>query len=264
MEQALSTIEQLFSLRGKAALVTGASGGIGRALAVGLAGAGAAVALSGRDLEDLEITRAEIEARGGRCVVLPADVREVETCRALVADAAGALGGFQILVNCAGINRRKPVEEVTTEDFDTVMAVNLRSVYFLCQAAFPVMRDAGGGKIIQIGSVTSFVGLAAVSVYGATKAAIAQLTKTLAVEWACHNIQVNCLVPGFIMTPLTEQGLWGNPRRSAWLLDRIPARRPGEPRDLVGAVLLLASPASDYMTGQTVTVDGGFLAGSPW
>ena len=257
-------LESLFSLRGKAALVTGASGGIGRALAVGLAEAGAAVAAGGRDTEALAETVRQIEAKGGVGVALPADLAEVETCRRLVQDAHAALGRLDILVNCAGTNRRAPLSAATAEEFDLVTAANLRAPYFLSQAAHALMKAQGGGKIVNVGSITSSWGLGGVSVYGATKAALAQLTKTQAVEWAAANVQVNCLAPGFLRTPLTEKAIWGDPRRRRWLLDRIPAGRAGRPEDMVGAMLFLASPASDYLTGQIVTVDGGFLAGGWW
>jgi NAD(P)-dependent dehydrogenase (short-subunit alcohol dehydrogenase family) len=126
------------------------------------------------------------------------------------------------------------------------------------------MSANGGGKILNIGSLTCSIGLSEVAVYGASKAALAQLTKTMAVEWAAYNIQVNCLAPGFILTSLTQDTLWGDDGKRHWMLERIPARRPGVPDDLVGLALALVGPAADYITGQTVTVDGGFLAGSPW
>lgn len=257
-------LENLFSLRGKAALVTGASGGIGRVLALALAQAGAAVAAQGRDTAQLHETLRQIEAVGGTGVALNADLGEVEACRRLVADAARALGRLDILVNCAGTNRRRRLADATPEEYDLVMAANLRAPYFLSQAAYPLLKEQGGGKIIHIGSITSTWGLGGVSVYGATKAALAQLTKTQAVEWAPDNIQVNCLAPGFLRTPLTEDAIWNDARRSAWLRARIPAGRAGRPEDLIGAILLLASPASAYLTGQLLTVDGGFLAGGWW
>jgi NAD(P)-dependent dehydrogenase (short-subunit alcohol dehydrogenase family) len=126
------------------------------------------------------------------------------------------------------------------------------------------MREQGGGKIVNIGSMTSYVGIGNVAVYGMTKSALAQLTKTLAVEWAKDNIQVNCLAPGFIKTPLTAERVFGNPQIASWILQRIPARRPGTPEDMVGLALLLSSPASDYLTGHLIAVDGGFLAGGSW
>jgi NAD(P)-dependent dehydrogenase (short-subunit alcohol dehydrogenase family) len=264
MTDAASLFHRLFALDGKAALVTGASGGIGRALAVALAEAGAAVGIHGRASAQMEQTRRLIETVGGRAVTLIADLGGVEACRKLIADAHAALGRLDVLINCAGINRRKPIAAVTDDDFEAIVAVNLRTAFFLSQAAHPIMRAQGGGKIINIGSLTSFIGLGSVSVYGATKAALAQLTKTMAVEWAKDNIQVNCLAPGFMLTPLTDTALWGDQYKREWLLDRIPARRPGQPEELVGLALLLASPASSYLTGQTIAVDGGVLAGGWW
>jgi 2-deoxy-D-gluconate 3-dehydrogenase len=264
MDHEPSFLRRLFSLEGRTALITGASGGIGSALALGLAETGVTVGLHGTRLDQLEELHAQVAARGGRATILPADLGDIAACRRLIAGAHTALGRLDILINCAGINRRKPAAAVTEEDFEAIVAVNLRSLFFLCQAVQPIMRAQGGGKIINIGSVTSVDGLGEVSVYGATKAAVAQLTKTLAVEWAKDNIQVNCLAPGFIVTPLTETALWGDAWRRQWLLDRIPARRPGMPEELVGAVLLLASAASSYLTGHTLVVDGGYLAGGSW
>jgi NAD(P)-dependent dehydrogenase (short-subunit alcohol dehydrogenase family) len=257
-------LERLFSLRGRTALVTGASGGIGGVLAAALADAGAMVGLHGQRQPQLEAMQRAIAERGGEAHVFPADLSDARMCRALIASVQERLGRLDILVNCAGINRRNRVERVSEADFDAIIDINLRSVFLLCQSAYPGMRDQGGGKIVNIGSITSSIGLGSVGPYGATKAALANLTRTMAVEWARDNIQVNCLAPGFIHTPLTAEAVWGDPWRRQWLLDRIPARRPGVSEDLVGAMLLLASPASDYITGQLLTVDGGFLAGGSW
>lgn len=254
----------LFSVEGKSALVTGASSGIGRAIAIGLAGAGACVGINGTSRVKLEETRNLIGEVGATAEIFPMDLKDVDNCRQLVAEAHRVLGRIDILVNCAGTNRRNLIDRSTPEDFDFLMAVNLKSAYFLSQAVYPLMKAQGGGKIINVGSVTSFIGLGTVSVYGMTKAGLAHLTKSMAVEWAKDNIQVNCLAPGFIKTPLTNKEVFGNPHRALWLMDRIPARRAGEPEDMVGVVLLLASRASDYMTGQIVAVDGGFLAGGSW
>ena len=259
-----SILERLFSLRGKVALVTGASGGIGRALAVGLAQAGAVVAIQGRKPEELEQTRRQIEAAGAKALPFAADLRDIDPNWKLVEDVHRATGRLDVLVNCAGMNRRAPLAEATADDFDTIVAVNLRSAMLLCQAAYPIMKAAGGGKVINIGSLTSDWGLGGVGVYGMSKMGMYSLTRTLAVEWARDNIQVNCIAPGFIMTPLTEKGLWGDPVRRKWILDRVPARRPGEPKDLVAMTLLLASRGSDFLTGQLIAVDGGFLAGGWW
>jgi NAD(P)-dependent dehydrogenase (short-subunit alcohol dehydrogenase family) len=258
------TLERLFSLEGKVALVTGASGGIGGALAAGLAGAGASVAAHGSIADKTEATCAAIKEAGGNALPFVADLAGSGTAARLAADVEKAFGRIDILVNCAGTNRRRPAREATEADFDFITAVNLKSLYFLCQAVYPVMRRLGGGKIVNIGSVTSTDGLGGVSVYGMTKAAVGQLTKTLALEWAKDNIQVNCLAPGFFFTPLTEKGIWGDPHRNRWALERIPMGRAGQPDELVGAALLLSAPASSYLTGHTLNVDGGYLAGGSW
>lgn len=260
MGQPTDILRRLFSLEGKVALVTGASGGIGRILATSLAQAGAAVAVQGRRGAELSQVKGEIEQAGGRALVLTADLVDAANCGVLVEETVGALGRLDVLVNCAGMNRRKPIEQVTGDDFDTIMNVNLRAAGVLCHAAHPVMKDQGGGKIINIGSITSTYGLGTVSVYGLSKSAMVDLTYNLASRWAKDNIQVNCLAPGFILTPLTEKPIWQDPKRRAWLQARIPAGRPGTPDDLVGVALLMASPASAYLTGQLITVDGGFLA----
>jgi len=256
-------LEQLFSLTGKTALITGAGGGIGRVLAVALAEAGAVVGLHDLSEAQLVESRRLVEAVGGRAVTLTADLNDVEACRKLMAETHAGLGRLDILINCASMNRRKPIAEVTQDDFDTIMAVNLRSLYFLSQAAQPIMRDQGGGKIVNIGSLNIFYGLAGVSVYGSSKAAVAQVTRVMAVEWAQDNIQVNCVAPGFMDTPLSAP-VWADEYKAEWLRGRIPMQRPGQPEELVGAVLLLASPASAYLTGQTLIVDGGVLAGGSW
>ncbi len=256
---------QQFGLHGRSALVTGASGGIGSAIAVALAAAGAAVVLTGRDVEDLTRVEREIAAQGGRAEIVEADLADISLVQDVVDRTLQAFGRLDILVNCAGMNRRQPILDVTPENYDAIMAVNLRSAFFLSQAAARAMIAAGqGGKIINIGSLSCTIGVADISVYGATKAGLAELTRCMAVEWAVHNITVNCLAPGFIMTPLTETGIWGNEQRSKWILDRVPARRPGYPDDLTGMAVLMASRASDFMTGQVITIDGGLLAGSPW
>lgn len=255
-------LHEMFSLQGRVALVTGASGGIGRALAVALARAGAKVALHGRSAQQLEAARREIEGCGAQSIVVAAELGQLDDCNRLISATVAELGGLDVLVNCAGMNRRKPIEQATPEDFDTIVGVNLRAVYFLSQAAHRTMRIRGG-KIVHVASLTSFMGLGGTSVYGMTKAALSQLCKTQAVEWAKDNIQVNCLAPGFIQTPLTEP-LWNDARRRDWLLGRIPAKRAGLPNDMVATLLLLAGPGSAYLTGQTIAVDGGVLAGGSW
>jgi 2-deoxy-D-gluconate 3-dehydrogenase len=255
---------RLFSLADKTVLITGATGGIGQILAVALAEAGAVVGVHGFTPAKVDETCRLVEEKGGQAVPLKADLTQVKACRRLIDEAHSALGRLDVLVNCAAINRRKLITDVTVDDFEKIMTLNLRTVFFLCQAAYPIMQAQGGGKIINIGSINSTYGLATISVYGAAKAGLAQVTQVMAVEWAKANIQVNCLIPGFFLTPLTEEPLWGDTHRSNWLRERIPARRPGQPEELVGVALLLASPASSYITGTSIVVDGGFLAGGSW
>ncbi len=204
-----------------------------------------------------------IEELGGKAIPLIADLEDVENCRKLIADAHEALGRLDILINNAAMNRRKPITEVTQDDFDTIVAVNLRSLYFLSQAAHPIMRAQGGGKIVHIGSINIYYGLDTVSVYGLSKGGVGQLTKVMAVEWADDNIQVNCISPGFIRTPLTQH-LWTDEEKVPWFRKRIRVRRPAEPEELVGVAILLSSEASSYITGQSIIADGGFLAGGSW
>jgi 2-deoxy-D-gluconate 3-dehydrogenase len=257
-------VARLFGLDGRVALVTGASGGIGRELARGLAMAGAALALHGRQVDRLEALRDAIRSEGGAAEIFPADLSDLTQVPALTDAVVGRLGRIDVLVNCLGMNKREPIAEVEPETYDRIMDVNLKSVYFLSRAVAPHMARQGGGRIIHIGSINVAIGLHSVSVYGLTKAALAQTTKVMAIEWAELGIRVNCLCPGFIDTELTRAGLWGNERRRQWIMDRLSVKRPGLPEDLVGLCLYLASPAADYTTGQAFYVDGGFLAGSPW
>jgi NAD(P)-dependent dehydrogenase (short-subunit alcohol dehydrogenase family) len=256
-------LDELFSLSGRVALVTGASSGIGRELAKGLAAAGASVAVSGRDTGRLAETEREINEAGGAAAAFPAEVGDFEALEPLVNGVVERFGRLDIVLHGAGMNQRQPVQEVELETYDRIMNVNLRAPYFLTKAALPHLIAAGGGKVIHIGSLTTSWGIGNLSVYGLTKSAIGQLTRTTAVEWAAHNIQVNAICPGWIETPLTKP-LWADPHRSGWILDRVPVKRPGKPRDLVGMAIYLASPASDFTTGQTFFIDGGFTAGGQW
>lgn len=257
-------LDRLFSLQGKVALITGGSGDIGRAIARVFAQAGAQLALNGQTQAKLDDAAAEFRAQGTRVEAFVADVGRVAAVRQLALDVVQTFGRVDILVNCAGFNRRQAILEFSEEDYDAIMDVHVRGAFFLSQAIAPHMIEQGGGKIINIGSATIRTGLADVSVYGIAKAGLDALTRTMAVEWAEHNIQVNCLAPGFIMTDLTKTGLWGNERRNKWLHERIPMKRPGLPDEMAGVAVLLASHASSYLTGQTIYVDGGFFAGSKW
>ncbi len=172
-------------------------------------------------------------------------------------------GRLDVLVNNAGVNRREPIFEVSRDSWDLISTINLRVPYELSRAAARVMASGCGGAIVHIGSLNNAIGLDGVSVYGAHKAALCQLAKSMAVEWAEHRIRVNALCPGFMLTPLSKP-LWDDPVRGSWIMRRSPLRRPGWPEDLIGCCLLLASDAGAFITGQTMYVDGGWTAGTRW
>lgn len=248
----------LFDLGGKCAVVTGASKGLGRAIALALAEAGADIAGVDRTPEDE--TAEAVRKLGRRFHVIEADLSTAEPIPGIVEEAERELGSVDILVNNAGTIRRCPAEDFSEADWDDVMNVNLRSVFFLCQAAGRAMLRGGkGGKIINIASMLSFQGGYTVASYTASKHGVAGITKLLANEWASKGINVNAIAPGYFATDNT-QPLRNDPERSAAILDRIPAARWGEPADLAGVAVFLASRASDYMHGSIVAVDGGWLA----
>jgi NAD(P)-dependent dehydrogenase (short-subunit alcohol dehydrogenase family) len=248
-----------FSLQGKTALVTGAGRGIGRGLALALAEAGADVALNSRTESQLNDVAEEVGARQCRAVVLAGDVSAAADARAIVERAVAAFGRLDVLINAAGIAIRGPAEDVTEDQYERMVGVNLRGTYFACQAAGRHMLARGTGSIINIASLTTSFGLPLRSVYAATKGAVGQLTKTLAVEWAARGVRVNAIAPGWILTPLT-QPLHDNPQESRWILGRTPMGRWGLPEDLAGAAVYLASSASSFMTGQVLYIDGGFIS----
>lgn len=249
-----------FRLDGKCALVTGASRGIGRAVALALAEAGADVAVVARQPEALQQVSAEIEALGRRAPVLPADMIDGDEARRVVRETVAALGGLDILVNNAGLNRRGLPEEISEDDWDDVMAVNVRTPFIAAKEAAVSMRQRGGGKIINLGSLTSVIGVPFASAYCASKGALTQLTKSMAHAYAPANIQVNALGPGYILTDFTRP-LEGRPEFLERILDRTAQKRWGQPDDLKGAAVFLASAASSFVTGTVLWVDGGFLAG---
>jgi len=251
-------ILETFSLEGKTALVTGAGRGIGRGLALAFAEAGADVALNARTQPELAAVAREIEALGRRAIVLQGDVSSAKSARDAVERAIGELGQLDVLLNAAGTAVRGPAEDVTEEQYDRMLNVNLRGTYFACQAAGRHMLERGSGSIVNIGSLTTSFGLPLRSVYAATKGAVGQLTKTLAVEWAGRGVRVNCIAPGWILTPLT-QPVHDDPKQSDWITGRTPMGRWGTPDDLQGAAVYLASNASAFMTGQTLYIDGGFI-----
>ena len=247
-----------FQLDGKIAIVTGTSRGLGQAIAVGLAEAGADIALVHRS--DGTETEDRIAALGRRVVTLHVDLAEKGSAAYIVAETVARLGGIDILVNNAGIIRRAPVTEFTEEDWDDVMNVNLRTLFFLSQAAAKVMIAQGrGGKIINIASMLSYQGGILVPSYTASKSAVLGLTRLLANELAGRGINVNAIAPGYMETENTKP-LREDPVRNQAILDRIPAGRWGSPEDLQGAAVFLASAAAQYLHGYTIAVDGGWLA----
>lgn len=246
----------VFDLTGKFALVTGASRGLGKSFALTLARAGADVAVTSRTLASLDDTRKQVEALGRRCVPLVLDVRDHASITAAISAAHQAFGRIDILLNNAGCNIRKPALEVSWEDWNTILDTNLRGPFFVAQAVARYMVQQGGGRIINIGSVTSVAGYAGLGPYGASRGGIKQLTMSLAADWGPHGITVNCLAPGWFKTSqnavMYEDADWVK-----YLSDKIPLRRPGAIDDLDGAVVFLASEASRYVSGQTLLVDGG-------
>jgi len=251
----------LFDLSGKAALVTGASRGLGKTFALALARVGADVAITSRTLASLDETRRAVEALGRRCHGVVLDVRSQESIAAAVAAAHADFGRIDILVNNAGCNIRKPALDVTWEDWNTILDTNLRGPFFVAQAVARHMIAVGRGRIINIGSVTSVAGYAGLGPYGASRGGIRQLTMSLADDWGPHGITVNCLAPGWFKTSQNAV-MYENAEWVAYLTDKIPLRRPGRVDDLEGSVVFLASDASAYITGQTLLVDGGISINS--
>lgn len=249
-----------FDLTGQVALVTGAARGLGRAISLALAHAGADVALGLRDANTGGDLAQEIEAMGRRTVRLQMDVTSSDQIRRAVEEAATHFERLDILVNNAGLGTENPAEEVPEEDFDHTVAVNLRGTFFASQAAGRVMIGQGQGRIINLSSQAGFVALPLESVYCMTKAAISHLTKCLAIEWGKHGITVNAVAPTFIATPGTEPML-ADPKFHAEVVERIAGlHRVGEPMEVAGAVVFLASPAASLITGETILIDGGWTA----
>jgi 2-deoxy-D-gluconate 3-dehydrogenase len=246
-----------FDLSGKVAVVTGANTGIGQAIALALAEAGADIAAVGRT--PAEDTVAKVRALGRRAEIVSADLSTIEPVQRIVDETVDKLGGLDILVNNAGIIRRADAVDFTEEDWDAVVDTNLKSVFFLCQAAGRHMIANGGGKIINIASMLTFQGGIRVPSYTASKSGIGGLTKLLANEWASKGVNVNAIAPGYIATNNTA-ALQADEVRNKSILDRIPAGRWGDASDLGGAAVFLASRAADYVQGHILAVDGGWLA----
>lgn len=246
-----------FDLSGKVAIVTGANAGIGQGIALALAQAGADIAAVGRSPADETV--AQIRDMGRKAEIMAADLSSLSPVQRVVDETLDRLGGLDILVNNAGIIRRADALDFSEADWDAVMDTNLKSVFFLCQAAARHMATQGAGKIINIASVLSFQGGVRVPSYTASKSGIAGLTKALANEWAARGICVNAIAPGYIATNNTA-ALQADETRNRQIMERIPAGRWGEPADMGGAAVFLASSAADYVHGHTIAVDGGWLA----
>ena len=282
--------QRLFNLSDQVAIVTGAGGGLGAWISAGLAAAGAKVFLTDHPRSPTSGTAALLRGGGAEVHEHACDLMQDDAADSIVRAAIERFGRVDILVNNAGTNRREPIFEVSRQTWELIHAVDLRLPYELSRAVAKSIAARGGGaapgragdtsagasaspssgsgsgsggSIIHIGSLNNAIGLEGVSVYGAHKAALCQLAKSMSVEWARYGIRVNALCPGFMMTPLSKP-LWDDRQRGGWILERSLMRRPGYPDELIGTLLLLASGAGSFITGQTLYVDGGWMAGTPW
>ena len=254
-----SSIVDAFRLDGKVALVTGASRGLGMAMAEGLAEAGADIVAVGTRVENLEGIVETITKLGKKSIPMACDVTKHTQVKKVIEKTVEEFGRIDILLNCAGVIRRSPAEEYSYEDWNDVLDVNLNGTFIFCKEVGKVMLKQRQGKIINIASLLSFFGGITIPAYAASKGGVAQLTKALSNEWAAHGITVNAIAPGYYITDMTEK-LRKNETRFKEISDRIPAGRWGEPEDLKGAVVFLASEASDYVSGHILVVDGGWMA----
>ena len=247
-----------FDLSKRVALVTGGNGGIGLGMAKGLAEAGATVVIAGRNKTKADAALAELKSTGAQAEFVELDVLQEASCHQAIDQAAQKFGRLDILINNAGTSVRKPPEELTAADWHLVMNTNLTSAFFCCQAAYPHMKRAGGGKIINIGSMMSTFASSYASPYASSKGAIVQMAKSFAVAWAKDNIQINTILPGWINTDLTRKAREQVEGLHDKVLARTPAQRWGEPGDFAGVAVFLAAPASDFITGASIAVDGGY------
>jgi len=247
-----------FDLTGRVAIVTGGNGGIGLGMAQGLAQAGAAILVAGRNAQKNDAATKALTGMGAKAAAVALDVSDEKACSGMVDDALKRFGRVDILVNNAGINIRKRPEEYTLAEWREIIDVNLTSAFICSRAVYPAMKTAGGGKIINIGSMTSIFGVPFAAPYGASKGGIVQMSRAFAAAWAGDNIQVNAVLPGWIDTDLTKRGR----RDIAGLEEKVKARTPagrwGVPQDLAGIAVFLAAPASDFITGTAIPVDGGY------
>ena len=250
----------MFNLTGKVAVVTGGNGGIGLGMARGLARAGACIVIVGRNAAKSQAAAAELQALGTEAAAVEADVVDEAAVARLMAQVAERWGRLDILVNNAGINIRKPAQDLSLDEWRSVVDTNLTSAFLCARGAYPLLRGAGGGKVINIGSMTSIFGASFAPAYSASKGGIVQLTKALATSWAADRIQVNAVLPGWIDTELTRTARLQVAGLHERVLARTPAGRWGEPDDLAGVAVFLASRASDFVTGAAIPVDGGYAS----
>jgi 2-deoxy-D-gluconate 3-dehydrogenase len=249
-----------FDLSERVAIVTGGNGGIGLGMARGLAGAGATVIVAARNAEKSAAAVAELEGFGVKSAFVALDVAQPDSCRAMVAQVLDRFGRLDIVVNNAGMSIRKPPESYEDAEWLKVLDTNLTGAFICCQAAYPAMKRQGGGKIINIGSMMSIFGGAYAAPYSTSKGGLVQLTKSLATAWAKDNIQVNAVLPGWIDTELTRDARAQVKGLNERVLNRTPAGRWGVPDDLSGVAVFLAAPASDFVTGAAIPVDGGYAS----
>ncbi|OGL39689.1 MAG: hypothetical protein A3C43_05375 [Candidatus Schekmanbacteria bacterium RIFCSPHIGHO2_02_FULL_38_11] len=251
---------KLFDLTGKIAIVTGASKGLGKAMSLGMADAGADIVLVSRTLKDLEVVAEEIRAKGRKALPVPADVSKNADIERMVKEAMGKFGKIDILVNNTGISGDKPVLKMEEEYWDYVMSVNLKAPFLCSKAVGAEMVKRKKGKIINISSITFYMAIPNMTSYCASKAGVVQFTKALALEWARYNIQVNAICPGYFRTPMNEK-FFSTDAGKKIIEQTLPFKRLGEPEELVGSVVFLASDASNFITGAVLVVDGGQILG---
>jgi 2-dehydro-3-deoxy-D-gluconate 5-dehydrogenase len=261
----MESVQSLFDLTGKVALVTGGNGGIGKGIARGLAGAGAGIAIGARNTAKTESTVAELRNDFGvEALGMTVDMRKPSEVESMVSRVADHFGRLDIVVANAGIGFHKPPTDLTLDEWDENIEINLRHTFVVSKAAYPYLKKAGGGKIITIGSMTSIFGIAFLPSYGASKGGILQLSRSLAVAWGKDNIQVNCILPGFIDSGLSAEGRRAVPGFEEAVKARTPAGRWGDPIDIAGTAVFLASHASDFVSGVAIPVDGGYaVQGGP-
>ena len=248
----------MFDLQNKVAVITGGNGGIGFGMAQGLATAGARVVIAARNVAKSAAAVELLKSSGAQALAIEVDVTSEDSVAHLFEQAKSRCGHVDILINNAGINIRKPVQALAFEEWQQVVATNLDSAFLCCRAAYPHLKSAGGGKIINIGSMLSIFGAGFAPAYGASKGGIVQLTKSLASAWAADNIQVNAVLPGWVNTDLTRKARVEVEGLHDRVLERTPARRWGEPADFAGTAIFLASAASNFITGVAIPVDGGY------